>query len=283
MRIHDLLYASWPYLATFFTVGATLATAFHILYKKRNTRAAAGWLGLVWFAPVLGVCLYWMFGVNRIKRRARLRLAEKQSIHLPQKEATVLPSFVAQLFDPIENNGLAELSRMTEKLTRQPLIRGNSITPLLNGDTAFPRMLAAIEKAERSLSLCSYIFDNDSWGNRFRSALKAASARGVDVKVLIDGVGARYSFPSMTRKLRKDGIDTAEFMRTLLPWRFQYFNLRNHRKILVVDGRLGFTGGMNIRDGHCLADNPRYPVQDIHFRFPGAEGRPALLCLRRGS
>jgi cardiolipin synthase len=277
MNILDLLNVTWPYLLTIATFSVTMATAVHILYKKRNTRAAAGWLGLVWFAPILGVCLYWMFGVNRIKRRAKLRLAEKQTVLLPDKEAAVSPVFIEQMFGSVDKNGLAQLSRMTEKLTRQPLIQGNKITPLVNGDEAFPCMLSCIEEAQHSITFCSYIFDNDSWGTRFKAALRDAKKREVEVKVLIDGVGARYSFPPITRGLRREGIDAAEFMRTILPWHFQYFNLRNHRKILVIDGRVGFTGGMNIRDGNCLSDKPAHPVQDLHFRIEG----PVVAELQR--
>ena len=269
MNILKLLNTTWPYLATLVTFCATIATAVHILYRKRNTRAAAGWLGLVWFAPILGVCLYWMFGVNRIKRRARLLLAEKQTVLLPDKEAAVSPFFIEQMYGSVDKNGLVQLSRMTEKLTRQPLIQGNRITPLVNGDETFPCMLSCIAAAQHTITFCSYIFDNDSWGRRFRAALRDAKKRGVDVKVIIDGVGARYSFPPITRGLRRDGLDAVEFMRTILPWRFQYFNLRNHRKILVIDGRIGFTGGMNIRDGNCLGDNPSHPVQDLHFQIEG--------------
>src|SRR5210317_1645654 len=98
MNILDQLDATWPYLITLVTFCVILATAVHILYKKRNTRAAAGWLGLVWFAPILGVCLYWMFGVNRIQRRARIRLADKQAVSLPDIEAAVSPSFIEQMF-----------------------------------------------------------------------------------------------------------------------------------------------------------------------------------------
>ena len=277
MNILELLKTTWPYLLTLATFSVTLATAVHILYKKRNTRAAAGWLGLVWFAPILGVCLYWMFGVNRIKRRAKLRLAEKQTVLLPDIEAAVSPAFIDQMFGSVDKNGLKQLSRMTEKLTRQPLIQGNRITPLVNGDEAFPCMLSSIEEAQHSIAFCSYIFDNDSWGTRFKVALRDAKKRGVDVKVLIDGVGARYSFPPITRGLRREGVDAAEFMRTILPWHFQYFNLRNHRKILVIDGSVGFTGGMNIRDGNCLGDNPTHPVQDLHFQIEG----PVVAELQR--
>jgi cardiolipin synthase len=99
----------------------------------------------------------------------------------------------------------------------------------------------------------------------------------VEVKVLIDGVGARYSFPPITWGLRRDGLDAAEFMKTFLPWGFQYLNLRNHRKIMVIDGKTGFTGGMNIREGNCLADNSSHPVQDLHFLVEG----PVVAELQR--
>jgi cardiolipin synthase len=259
----------WPYLITAVHFSATLGTAIHILYKKRDTRAAAGWLGLVWFAPVLGVCLYWLFGVNRIKRRAKVRFADKQTVALPKQSDVVSPSFIENMCSGRGKNNLLQLSQMTEKLTRQPLMRGNMITPLLNGDQAYPRMLAVIEKAQYTIALCSYIFDNDSWGSRFRAALRDARQRGVEIKVLVDSVGARYSFPPITWWLRREGIEAAEFMRTILPWSFQYFNLRNHRKIMVIDGRIGFTGGMNIREGNCLGDNPRHPIQDVHFLIEG--------------
>jgi cardiolipin synthase len=275
--IHDFLLNAWPHLVTLVIFFVILATAVHILFKKRDTRAAAGWLGLVWFAPILGVCLYWMFGVNRIKRRARLRFAAKQDVPLPEREAAVDPSFIAQMWGSENKQNLVQLSRMTDKLTRQPLMKGNRIMPLINGDQAFPRMLSCIESAQHSIALCSYIFDNDSWGSRFRAALQDAGKRGVEVKVLIDGVGARYSFPPITWGLRRDGLEAAEFMKTIFPWSFQYLNLRNHRKIMVIDGKIGFTGGMNIREGNCLADNPSHPIQDLHFFIEG----PVVAELQR--
>ena len=269
MHIPVLSQKIWPYLITAVHFFATVGTAIHILYKKRDTRAAAGWLGLVWFAPVLGVCLYWMFGVNRIKRRAMLRFADKQAVALPKRAGVISPSFIREMCRGMGKNNLVQLSQMTDKLTRQPLMKGNRIIPLLNGDQAYPRMLAAIKKAQHSIALCSYIFNNDSWGSRFRAALREAGKRGVEVKVLIDSVGARYSFPPITWKLRRDGIETAEFMKTILPWSFQYLNLRNHRKIMIIDGSIGFTGGMNIGEGNYLKDNPAQPIQDVHFLIEG--------------
>ena len=89
MAIVELFYSIWPFLITLATFCAILATAVHILYRKRDSRAAAGWLALVWFAPILGVILYWLFGMNRIKRRAKVRFAHKQSVSLPERQAAV--------------------------------------------------------------------------------------------------------------------------------------------------------------------------------------------------
>ena len=197
-----------------------------------------------------------------------IKLAEKQTVPLPTQNAVVTSSLIDKKFGDNES-GLTMLAQFTDRVTRQPLMDGNNFKPLINGDQAFPDMLAAIEHAESSITLCSYIFDNDSWGKKFRTALKNAVARGVEVRVLIDSVGARYSFPSIISGLRTDGVKVEQFMETFLPWRFRYLNLRNHRKLMVVDGKTGFTGGLNIREGVVLSDNPPYPLQDIHFRIQG--------------
>ncbi|MDR9502104.1 MAG: phospholipase D-like domain-containing protein [Desulfurivibrionaceae bacterium] len=268
MLIRDFVEAMWPYLLTLLGLAVILTTAAHILLKKKDTRSATGWLGLVWFSPLLGVVLYWFFGVNRIRRRAKTRYASRATVPLQEAGSVVSASQVEGL-SCTAANGLAMLCRMTEKVTRQPLMRGNSLVPLVNGDQAYPLMLARIKAARHSISLCSYIFANDQWGNRFRTALKEAQDAGVEVRVLLDGVGARYSLPPITWRLRRDNIPVACFMQTMLPWRFQYLNLRNHRKFLVVDGRSGFTGGMNIQAGHVLEPPPGHPIADLHFQIEG--------------
>ena len=95
--------------------------------------------------------------------------------------------------------------------------------------------------------------------------------RGVAVRVLVDSAGTRYSWPPITFKLRAAKIPFAKFLPTsiLTPWRVATINLRNHRKSLIIDGQIAFTGGMNIRHGNVLADHPKSPVQDLHFRVEG--------------
>jgi cardiolipin synthase len=94
-------------------------------------------------------------------------------------------------------------------------------------------------------------------------------ARGVEVRVLIDGIGSSYTFPSIVGVLARKGVRVERFLPTTVPFYFPYANLRNHRKIMVVDGAVGFTGGLNIRDGCWLAHEPRHPVRDTHFELRG--------------
>jgi cardiolipin synthase len=137
-------------------------------------------------------------------------------------------------------------------------------------------MYAAIEKAVKTITLSSYIFDNDLTGNKFVNALAAAKQKGVQIRVLVDDVGARYSWPRIFRALENVGIVHARFYPRRTPWTILYANLRNHRKLLVVDGKVGFTGGMNIRNRHSPDAVKDHAVEDMHFRLTG----PIVLQLQ---
>ena len=106
-------------------------------------------------------------------------------------------------------------------------------------------------------------------------ALIRAVRRGVQVRVIVDDIGARYSWPSVVHGLRAGGVRVARFLPTLVPGWFAYSNLRTHRKILVVDGKLAFAGGINIREGHLLGLHPAAPIQDLHFQLTGPIVRQA--------
>jgi cardiolipin synthase len=252
-----------PYAASALHVVAASAVTIDAVLRKRHVSAIFGWVGLAWLAPIVGSLLYVCFGINRIRRNAselRLRAAWDEAGTDVGRSAAVAS---------IPRASFAGLAEVGERVTGAPLLAGNSIEPLADGDHAFPAMLAAIDSATRTITLLSYIFDNDTVGQRFLAALRAAHERGVQVRVLIDDVGTRYTRPSMAKQLREAGIPVATFLPTRLSTRFRYANLRNHRKILVVDGTLGFTGGMNIRAGHWIALSPPNPIHCLHFRVQG--------------
>jgi len=264
----DQILAFWPYVAAVLSLILALVASGHAVLSKRDTRASIGWVGVIWLAPILGVLLYVWLGINRIERRARLLRAESPRLGSPVG-LDECPMEVPDQAGTLAGTPLEPLVKLVRDVTRRPLLAGNRVTPLVNGDQAYPAMLQAIEEAARSITLTTYIFDHDATGQHFLEALRRAVFRHVEVRVLIDNVGARYGWRPIPRWLRRAGIPCAQFLPTLIPWRFQYSNLRSHRKILVADGRIGFTGGINIHAGNCLVCQPRHPVQDMHFRLTG--------------
>jgi cardiolipin synthase len=233
---------------------SALFAAGHAVVYKREPRSAALWLLVVILLPAAGPVLYALFGVNRVQRRAaRLRGTRLRPRPLPNLEQT------------LPGTQLAPLARLVSAVAERPLVEGNTVEPLVDGREAYPAMLAAIEGANSSIALSSYIFHGDGIGERFVIALVAAQRRGVTVRVLVDDVTYRFSWSSAAKTLRRAGVPVGVFNPTLVPARLHALHLRNHRKILVVDGMVGFTGGLNI-DRHYWGEGA---YRDLHFRLRG--------------
>jgi cardiolipin synthase len=254
-----------PLLAALQIIMAAVASA-HVVLHKRDVRAAIGWIGLIWLVPYGGSVLYALFGINRIRRRAselRAQRLRARSVERAPPSRTD-PAGAS----PSSAGHLIPVARLIDRLTDVGITAGNAVVPLADGDRAYKAMLEAIEEAERTLGLSTYIFDSDPTGRSFVAALARAAERGVAVRVLIDGVGARYSRPAITGILRNRGVPATQFLPSSFPLSIHYANLRNHRKILVTDGRVAFTGGMNIRQGHATRAGPS-AIRDVHFRLEG--------------
>jgi cardiolipin synthase len=250
------------------TVTAASLAAGHAILFRRDARSTTIWVGLIWLVPLVGALLYVMLGVNRIQRKAKR--VRHGGAELPEEAVAPREPLETGEYTWVQPHLLAHV-RMLNRLAHHPVTAGNRVDLLDGGELAFPAMLEAIAGARQSVSMTSYIFDSDRSGRQFLEALSKAVERGVQVRVLIDGVGARYSRPTMLRLLSRAGVPCAAFIRPLAPFRFTYMNMRSHRKILVVDGELGFTGGMNIREGcvPSLDPPPGHPIRDVHARIKG--------------
>jgi len=250
-------------------VAMSLATTLHVLIVPRQPRSAAGWLAVIWLSPIVGPVIYVLLGINRIARKGRRLRAERAPGDASAEAAEAGGGASVDAGPTLAAvPHLAALVAATDRLVDRPLVGGNAIAPLVDGDAAFPAMLEAIAGARRSITLATYIFDGDQVGRRFVDALAAARARGVEVRVLIDAAGVRYHRPPAHKLLRAAGVPCALFlpMRRAFP---RYWNLRNHRKVMVVDGALAFTGGINLRVHHWFALAPAAPTHDLHFRLTG--------------
>jgi cardiolipin synthase len=243
-----------------------LLTGGHALLNKRDPRAAWGWIAVCALLPFFGPFLYILFGVNRVQTRAQ-RLGFR-----PSRELAAAASLSAERCQHIDSlpSALRPLARTSEVLTGLPLLQGNRVEILHNGEQAFPRMLAAIENARHSIALATYIFDTDAVGREFVAALARAHKRGVSVQCLVDGLGEFYTRPRASIMLRASGLDVARFTPPDLFPPSLNINLRNHRKLLLVDGSIGFTGGINISRRHLCTEvsNPKR-VADLHFQLQG--------------
>lgn len=244
-------------LLTVLVVILATFTAGHALVYKRDARAVIAWVAVILLLPFAGAVLYWLLAVNRIERVAR-RLRPRPG-----------PTPGARPAGGQDAVARPRIARVGDQVSPFKLCVGNRVVPLEDGDAAYPEMLRAINEARSSVALAAYIFDGDEVGLEFGRALQAASARGVEVRVLVDAHGRHNRHRNMVRWLRQAGVNVAEF----LPWwhspTLAAFNLRNHRKLLVVDGIVGFTGGINISGDHLLGRSPEHPVRDLHFRCDG--------------
>lgn len=248
----------------------SLASAEHALLYKRDPRAALGWIAVSLLFPLVGPFLYFLFGINRVQTRAK-KIDERwpfRIYRLNYPYETGEEFKVSGLEVPRE---FADIARISDGVTRRPLLGGNRFDLLQNGGEAYPAMINAIENAEHSIFLTTYIFETKGIGRRFIEALGDAFKRGVDVRVILDGVGEWYSIPKAGSLLRKLGIPVGRFLPPrMFPPAF-HINLRNHRKILIADNRIGFVGGMNIRDRHLIKqdEDSAKKVADLHFRLTG--------------
>ncbi|HXR20030.1 MAG TPA: phospholipase D-like domain-containing protein [Steroidobacteraceae bacterium] len=236
-------------------IGGAVAAALHALLTKSDPRSAIGWIAMCWLFPLGGSLLYWLFGINRVVTHS----------------AQALPNEVERNYGRAADGGnsaLAALSRVGYALTRLPLLAGNSLEPLHNGEVAFPLMLRAIAEARQTIWLATYIFQTDAVGQRFVAALHAAVGRGVGVRVLVDGIGEWYDWPHVVPQLRRAAIRAERFLPPRLIPPNVSLNCRNHRKLLVIDAQQAFMGGMNL-GGREVGGSMGRRMTDIHFCLRG--------------
>jgi len=258
-----------------------LAVTLHCLRRRREATSALLWIFLAWALPFLGALLYLTLGLYRVPDKGwRKRAANDRFLRERRaREEAELPMIYwrrtheAVCGEPDQPEA-RELDRAFDVILGDtPLLRGNRIEPLLTGDAAFPRMLEAIAAARHHIHLQSFIIGADEVGRRFFDALVERARNGVDVRVLYDRFGStgalwRGFFRKQARRggprLQLVGWTQANPLKT----QFQ-INLRNHRKLLVVDGRVAFTGGINLQAVHTTAADGNPAARDYHFELHG--------------
>lgn len=209
-----------------------------IILERRQPAATVAWVLSIALLPVVGVPLYFLVGGRRIRRHIRAKIGAVGSIE-SSVENRVRPQELPSLLS-------ATCARVLTAAGAPPSVRGNRVTIIEGGNAMYGELLGLIEEARDHIHGQFFILDVDVVGKRFIHALASRARAGVRVRLLLDAVGSWRALRQIVRPLRKAGGEVAEFLPALPLHRKWSAHLRNHRKLLIGDGRAAFTGGMNI-------------------------------------
>ncbi len=227
----------------------------HLLAQRnKSPNATLAWLWAILLFPVVGGVAYFLMGSERVYRRRLKRVHD-------------LESRAGRHGIPVPCQYLCEVPELA-RINGFPSSGGNEAVLLVDGTAFFPELLRLIGEARHHLHLEFYIWSMDRTGHLVRDALIAAAARGVEVRVLLDEIGSVRTVRRLFRKLEKAGGQFSWF-HTFSPLRGRlHLNLRNHRKLVIADGEVAMTGGMNVADEYWMGGKEP-PCRDVHLRVVG--------------
>lgn len=241
-----------------------------IMLENRNPLKTISWIIVLLTIPVLGVILYIFFGQNRRKEKIIARKGLKNH----DLFASISRSQVKELSDSnlLLNTGIytkRNIIRLLLNNSNAIVTHGNNVDILNNGVETFTEIIAELEKARHFIHMQYYIFDDDIIGNRIVETLTKKAEQGVEVRIIIDDVGGWQLKNSFFKKLRNSGVQVETFLKVRFPMFTSKVNYRNHRKIVVVDGTVGFLGGINIADRYLYGMKDYGIWRDMHLRIEG--------------
>jgi cardiolipin synthase len=268
----------WVLLLEVAYVFLVLLTGILVIWDTRSSTKTLGYLLLIFFLPVLGILFYFTFGINYRKRKiytSKLQLDEELRKELQEGELKLLEYLQSQKQEElIHNRELAHL--MANKKTAKALVfPGNEATILKNGEELFPLLFEEIKKAKHHIHLEYYIYDDDITGNLLKDILMEKAREGVEVRLIYDDFGSRSIRKKLIKELKSSGVQAHPFNKIKLLALANKINYRNHRKIVIIDGIVSFTGGINISDKYDNTRNDSY-WRDTHMMIKG----PATLALQ---
>src|SRR5262249_50384074 len=246
----------------------------YVFFQKRKQPVSTlAWITAIAMLPYFGSLLFILFGINRVERRAALKLASPRKVSRSVPGVDRFQLLPGEAVEP----QIQRLQRLADRLGEMRCCFGNSVEVLSNTNRTLGLIEQAILSACETIHLEYYIWQADKTGYRLRDALIRKAGEGVKVRFLFDGIGSLVLGRKFLRPMRDAGI----FIASALPgasFRERWsINLRNHRKIVIVDGAVGFTGGVNIGDEY-IGRNPRFGYwRDTHLRLEG----PVVLQLQQ--
>ena len=266
----NIISSDWVYYTYLVIYAATVILILGIvLAENRNPVKSLAWITVLLLLPIVGIILYIFFGRNirntrMISRRNRRRLKRAERYRNPD----------------LSSLGLREQTQQQIKLARSlcdaQFFPGNDIRVFTSGQAKMAALEADLKGAKRYINLQYYIFTDDNTGRRIAKILMDKAQEGVKVRVIYDHVGSFRTRNNFWRRMKKAGVECHPFFKVTLPVFGSRINWRNHRKLVVIDGTVGYVGGMNIADRYFDGGKNFKSWRDAHLRLTG----PAVRSLQ---
>ena len=255
-----MIYVHWLFLVVYSII--IIITMVRVLMDNRQPAKTMAWMLVLMFIPFLGIILYIFFGQNtrkerkiwqqsldQLTKRSMLEFVEQKDFNIPEEYRTISNLFMNQnLALPFKNN---------------------EVEIYTSGYDFFPSLLMEIGKAEHHIHIDTFIISDDPLGRIIADALIDKAKQGVEVRLIYDDVGSWRTPNSFFMRMRNEGIEVYAFMPVCFPAFTSRVNYRNHRKICVIDGEVGFIGGMNIARRY-VQGTPKQSWRDTHVKLTGA-------------
>ncbi|MDC8002279.1 cardiolipin synthase [Aequorivita todarodis] len=270
---------NWILIAEILYAFIVVLVCLRVVYDTQSTTKTLAYLLLIVFVPFIGIIFYFSIGVNYRKRKMysknlinNIELEKKLEERIRRISNEVLTS---------ETNGIKNFKKLATLVLNKalsPITEHNNVKLLLNGETKFPEVLEALKNAKHHIHIEYYIFDNDEIGRKIMDLMVEKSKEGIAVRFIYDDFGSRQIRKKQLRKLRDAGVAVFPFYKIILIALANRLNYRNHRKIIVIDGSIGFVGGINVNDKYINHEDGKNTLfwRDTHLRIEG----PAVAALQ---
>ena len=260
----------WFYILGAIYVAIVIAVCLRVIYETRSATKTMAYLLLILFIPIGGIVFYILFGINfwKTKLYSRKSMDDEKMLNSLKKEMEI---YMRETISPLDlsadNN--RELAVMLEKELRSPLTRRNKVKLLLNGEEKFPEVLEALRNAKHHIHIEYYIYEQDEIGEQIEELLILKANEGVEVRFIYDDFGSPNIKKKIEERMRRAGIQIYPFQKVHFYLLANRLNYRNHRKIIVIDGETGFTGGINVCDKYINNGSQKLFWRDTHLRIEG--------------
>lgn len=260
---------TWILLAEILYVILIIAVMVRIIYDTQTVTKTLAYLLLVVFLPFVGIFIYFSFGINYRKNK----LYSKKIIEDHHQEELVLEKldlYNRKNLEATKENAFVGLTNMIYQTDRSPLTTNNKAELLINGEEKFPAVLEALRNATHHIHIEYYIYEDDEIGRAIEQIMIEKAKEGIEVRFIYDDFGSASIRKSLVKRLRNNGVKAFPFYKIKFIKLASRLNYRNHRKIIVIDGRISFVGGINISDKYSnAATGNKLYWRDTHLKIEG--------------